>query len=532
MVSPGSSRPIQFLHRGQVVRVQDVAPTRTALEWLREQSRCTGTKEGCAEGDCGACTVLVAELDDNAHPHAQGVKLSAINSCLRFLPTLNGKALLTVEDLTGPAFTSAGPDSPHDTPLHPAQQAMVECHGSQCGFCTPGFVMSLVAAYEDHHSGARPCDRAALTDAVSGNLCRCTGYRPILAAGQHMVTLPQRRLDRRALREALLALRDDEASTFEYAGPSAAQPGRTDRFIAPRTVQALAQHRLQQPHMRLLAGATDVGLWVTKQLRDVGDLLYVGEVGELQRLEVQDRVLHIGAAVRLEAAWQALTSHWPTLHSVWKRFAGMSVRQAGTLVGNLANGSPIGDAAPALMALDARLLLRRGEAVRELPLSSFYLGYMKNALAEGEWVQAVVVPLPGPFNPRTHEHLQVYKLSKRHDSDISAVCAGIWVRLSDDQVAGARLAFGGMAATVQRAVRTEALLLGRPWNAATVEAARSALAEDFSPIDDLRASAAYRREAAGALLQRFWLQTRAEQPLQAHEVSVWEADPTVEPLAR
>ena len=230
-----------------------------------------------------------------------------------------------------------------------------------------------------------------------------------------------------------------------------------------------------------------------------------------------------GPAVRLEAAWQALASHWPTLQAVWKRFAGLSVRQAGTLVGNLANGSPIGDAAPALMALDARLRLRRGDALREVPLSSFYQGYMKNALTEGEWVQAVVVPLPQTAPPGRREAVEVYKLSKRHDSDISAVCAGLWVALEDETVVAARVAFGGMAATVQRAARTEALLLGQPWTQDTITAAQRGLAEDFTPIDDLRASAAYRREAAAALLQRFWLQTRAQQPLPPYAVSVWAA---------
>ena len=510
-------RPIQFLHRGQVVRVQDEAPTRTVLEWLRETSHCTGTKEGCAEGDCGACTVLVAELDDQAAPQAQGVRLSAVNSCLRFLPTLHGKALISVEDLTGTAFEG---DADAST-LHPAQQAMVACHGSQCGFCTPGFVMSLVAAYEDHHTHGAPCDRQALTDALSGNLCRCTGYRPIVAAGEQMLRLPKRTLNRADLAQTLRTLR--ESDTFAYAGPSAAQPGRTDRFIAPRTVRALSQQRLEHPHMRLLAGATDIGLWVTKQLRDVGDLLYVGGVAELQSVHIHEQAMHIGAAVRLEVAWRALNAHWPALHAVWKRFAGLSVRQAGTLVGNLANGSPIGDAAPALMALDARLLLRRAEVVREIPLSAFYLGYMRNALSEGEWVQAVVVPLPTAATPGWREHLRVYKLSKRHDSDISAVCAGLWVGIQDDRVVAARLAYGGMAATVQRATHAEAALLGQPWTQDTVRSAQAGLAQDFTPIDDLRASAGYRREAAAALLQRFWLHTRTENPLPDHEVSVWDA---------
>ncbi|MGA1288675.1 MAG: xanthine dehydrogenase small subunit, partial [Rubrivivax sp.] len=442
------TRPIRFVHRGQVREITDAAPTRTVLDWLREDVRCTGTKEGCGEGDCGACTVVVAEL---APPQAlpggggsDGLLLRPVNSCIRFLPTLDGKALLTVEDLGGPQA------------LHPVQQAMVDCHGSQCGFCTPGFVMSLAATYERHcAAGTRPT-RQQLADDLAGNLCRCTGYRPILDAGQRMFELPPRRIDAAALAPQLRALQ--AAPPRHDAAPHPAAGGRIDHFHAPRSAEALARLREERPQARLLAGSTDVGLWVTKQFRDLGEIVYLGDAQDLKHCGWVEgeaggapRVLRIAAAVPLEDAWTAISAHWPDLREVFLRFAGPPVRHAGTLVGNLANGSPIGDSAPVLMALDARLVLRRGEARRRLPLSDFYTDYMKNRLEPGEFIEAVEIPETAP-PAGALRHLRAFKISKRFDCDISALCAGLSLTLADDgRVLDARLAFGGMAAVVRRA---------------------------------------------------------------------------------
>lgn len=479
-----SHRPIRFFHQGQVVEAE-AAPTRTVLDWLREDRRCTGTKEGCAEGDCGACTVVVGELADDG-----ALSLKPVNACIRFLPTLDGKALFSVEDVA------------QGGALHPSQQAMVDCHGSQCGFCTPGFVMSLWSCYERHQqAGTRPT-RQQLADDLSGNLCRCTGYRPILDAGQKMFDADAVRLDRAPVVAALKALAEDMPL---------ARPG----FHAPRTLAEFAALREAHPEARVLAGSTDIGLWVNKQFRELPTLLYVGDVAELQRVEEHDCVLHIGAAATLEAAWSALAQRWPTLRDVWLRFASLPVRQAGTMGGNVANGSPIGDGAPVLIALGARLVLRRGEATRTLALEDFYLDYMKNALAPGEFVQAIEVPLAQPAQVRA------YKISKRFDSDISAVCAGLAIELDGGAVKAARLAFGGMAGIVKRAARAEAAIAGQPWTEATVAAAQAALAQDFTPLSDMRASAAYRLQVAQNLLQRLWLETRADDPLPEHAVSVF-----------
>ena len=495
-----STQPIRFFHRGQVVEVRDADPTRSVLNWLREDARCTGTKEGCNEGDCGACTVVIGSLPEQG----DALQLQTVNACIQFLPTLHGKALFTVEDLKQDAGAQA---------LHPVQQAMVDCHGSQCGFCTPGFVMSLWSTYEHHQAcGTRP-SRQQLADDLSGNLCRCTGYRPILDAGQRMFDLPVERLDSTPVVQALRQLQRE--GTFEYSAPGA------HRFYAPTSLDELATLREQLPGARLLAGSTDVGLWVNKQFRDPGDILYIGDVREMAQVQQQDGVLHIGAGASLEDAWTALVRRWPALTDVWLRFASPPIRHAGTMGGNVANGSPIGDSPPVLMALDAEIELRRGTRVRRMPLADFYLDYMKNQLEPGEFVQALRVPL----DAAPTRQVRAYKISKRFDCDISALCAGFSIDVRDGVVHDVRLAFGGMAATVRRAAQAEAALRGQPWSEASVTAAQQALARDFTPLTDMRASAAYRLQVAQNLLQRLWLETRANDALPPEATSVWSVMP-------
>ncbi len=500
-----TSRPIRFFHRGAVVEVDGAATTRTVLDWLREDARCTGTKEGCNEGDCGACTVVIGELPGAAHAGSPeivgGLRLTTANACIQFLPTLDGKALFTVEDLKADSLHPVNGDE-----LHPVQRAMVECDGSQCGFCTPGFVMSLWATYQHHGArGTRPT-RQQLADELSGNLCRCTGYRPILDAGERMFDLPAAPLDTAPARAALESLRSDE--TFRYAAADT-------ELVAPKTLEAFAAERLARPEARILAGSTDIGLWVNKMFRELPALLYIGNVDALKRVETRDGVLSIGAAASLEDGWRALVARWPTLADVWLRFAGVPLRHAGTMGGNVANGSPIGDSAPVLMALAATLVLRRGERVRRLPLADYYTGYMQSRLEPGEFVQAIEVPLADPAEVRA------YKISKRFDCDISALCAGLAIALDGGGVATARFAFGGMAATVKRAAQAEAAVLGQPWTETTLLAAQQALASDFAPLSDMRASAAYRLQVAQNLLRRLWLETRAEAPLAPAATSVW-----------
>ena len=510
---------ITFRLNGHVHEATTARPSETLLDYLRLRQGLTGTKEGCNEGDCGACTVVIGELAADG----EALDLQTVNACIQFLPTLHGKALFTVEDLKGQCGAPKRDPALHDKHavqrLHPVQQAMVDCHGSQCGFCTPGFVMSLWSTYEHHQAQGTQPTRQQLADDLSGNLCRCTGYRPILDAGQRMFDLPAVRLDTAPVVAALRTLRRE--GSFDYAAPLGA---RIDHFHAPRTLEQLAALRMEKPGARILAGSTDVGLWVNKQFRDLGDILFVGDVEDMKAVEVRGdgagAELYIGAGASLERAFAALVARVPSLADVWLRFASPPIRHAGTMGGNVANGSPIGDSPPVLMALDALIELRQGARVRRMPLADFYLDYMKNQLEPGEFVQGIAVPLAA-----MQRQVRAYKISKRFDCDISALCAGFAIALDGGVVTDVRLAFGGMAATVRRAALAEAALVGKPWTQASVNAARQALAQDFQPLSDIRASAGYRLQVAQNLLQRLWLETRADDALPTSATSVWSVMP-------
>jgi len=497
------SEPIRFYFQGKVHEVSNMAPTRTVLQHLREDLHCTGTKEGCAEGDCGACTVIIGSLDNGA------LTLKAVNACIQFAATLDGRALFSVEDI-----------QLVDGTLHPVQQALVECHGSQCGFCTPGFVMSLWAMYLEQNG--KPPSRCQIDNALSGNLCRCTGYRPIIDAARRMVELPPVPFDRAGLEAELTAIKRDAMAVYSNSNSAGGH-----RFFAPRTLDELVRVRADHPQALLLAGCTDVGLWVTKQLREIGDILYIGHVDALKTITQADGMIEIGAGATLDDAYRALGRHYPEqLAELWQRFASLPIRNAGTLGGNVANGSPIGDSMPWLIALGAELVLRGRSGARAMALEDFYLGYKRTDLRPGEFVQTVRVPMP-----RAGVQFRTYKLAKRFDQDISAVCAAFAFELdscsdSDSdgyRIVNARIAFGGMAATPQRAARTEAWLSGRQWSEATVRAAMAMLADDYAPVSDMRASDTYRMQAAQNLLRRFWFETRADQPLGAHEVNAFAA---------
>ena len=488
------TRPVRYLLDGELRSVEPGDPTRTVLQHLREDLGRTGTKEGCAEGDCGACTVVLAELD------GAGLRFRAVNACIQFLPTLDGRALLTVESLKHRVSGA----------LHPVQQAMADCHGSQCGFCTPGFVMSLHALYKTDPAPGRTC----INDALAGNLCRCTGYRPIVESAQAMHALGKAipaadqdwisapagsrskaaRKSEASLARALRALQGRGGFEIATGGPG--------EFHAPRSISALARLRQRFPAARLLAGGTDLGLWVTKQHRRLGPLLYLGNVSALRRIRVTPQRIDIGAAAALTDAFAVLEQHYPELREVLRRFASPPIRNAGTLGGNIANGSPIGDSMPPLIALGASVVLRKGGVRRTLALEDFYLAYQKTALAPGEFLERVRVP-----RRRRGLRLASYKISKRFDQDISALCAAFAIDLERGVIRSARIAFGGMAATPKRAAACEAALRGKVWSDAVCEQAAAALASDYTPISDMRASAAYRLKVAQNLLRKFRLET-------------------------
>jgi xanthine dehydrogenase small subunit len=484
---------VRFALDGDIVTLDDVDPTRTVLQYLREDLGRTGTKEGCAEGDCGACTVVVGELKNGS------VRFRAINSCIQFVPTLDGKELITVESLRS-----------DNGALHPVQQALVDCHGSQCGFCTPGFVMSLFALYK---SADRP-SRRDINDALAGNLCRCTGYRPIVDAGCRMYEYGD-----------TAGTKHEHWMNCSFSSPADGEPSASERemierlraiqrrgtlflargnrtYFAPSSLADLAALREAHPEARVLAGGTDVGLWVTKQQRELSTVIYIGNVTELQRIKATPDALNVGAAVSLTDAFAALVAHYPKLDEVCRRFASPPIRNAGTLGGNIANGSPIGDAMPALMALGATLTLRRGAHTRDLPLDAFYVAYQKTALEPGEFLERVNIPLRD-----ADTIVRSYKISKRFDQDISAVCAGYCLHVSAGVVRDARIAYGGVAATPKRAPHCERALIGKPWTDETVRAAMSVLDRDYTPLTDMRASAGYRRSITKNLLWRLFIET-------------------------
>ena len=472
---------LQFILDGQVRSVGAIDPTTTVLQWLRGAERRCGTKEGCAEGDCGACTVVLGEL---AGDPPEGVRLRAVNACLLLLPALDGKALFTVESLQaqGPA-------------LHPVQQALVDCHGSQCGFCTPGFVMSAFALYESERA---PPSRQRIDEVLAGNLCRCTGYRPIVdAVRQAYAAGTGAGADARtALAAALRGLAGGEPLDLAHGGK---------RFVAPRTLPALASFLVDHPGALLVAGGTDLGLWVTKEHRDLPLVVSVNEVPELRAIQATEVGLTLGAAVTYTDALPALSAYHADLGALVRRIGSTQIRNAGTLGGNLANASPIGDTPPALLALDATVTLRRGAEERELPLSTFFAGYRKTALRPGELLTRIHLPRGAPGRL-----FRVYKVSKRFDQDISAVCGAFALELEAGRVRSARVAYGGMAAVPVRSAAAEAALTGRPFDEATVEAAAAAVEAELSPISDMRASAAYRRRVAGNLLRKLWLESEGD----------------------
>ena len=438
--------------------MKDADPSATLLDWLREERGLCGTKEGCNEGDCGACTVMVTD--------GHGAK--PLNACILFLPQLNGKSVRTVEGAAGP-----------DGSLHPVQRAMIEHHGSQCGFCTPGFVMSMVTAHKD---GARDFD-----DRLAGNLCRCTGYAPIIRAAE-------------------AAANDPVPGWIAAEAPTDAKPLEN----MPTSSDALATLYAANPEAILVAGATDVGLWVTKGLRDLGQMIFLDACEDLKQIEITDDTVRIGAMVDMNRMRAAIAPLHPSYAEMIRRYASQQVRAAATVGGNIANGSPIGDNPPALIALGATLHLRMGGERRSLPLEDFFIDYGKQDRLPGEFVEAVSFP-------RQPDNLRVYKLSKRFDQDISAVLGAFNVRVEHGVVHSARIAFGGMAGVPKRASNVEAALLGQPWTPATITLAQAAFEQDFTPMSDMRASDAYRLDCARNMLLRYFADLAGE-PVNVLEV--------------
>jgi len=468
---------IQFLLNGENITERHLDPTMTVLQYLRERRMQIGAKEGCAEGDCGACTVVLNELIGGK------IRTRSVNTCILFMGTLDGKEICTIESL-------GTPDAPHEI-----QQLVAEKHGSQCGFCTPGIVMSLAAL----QAGGTPKTRESIDEALAGNLCRCTGYGPIIDAAMALKAVEEPKAGPNTNADKLAKLRHNDMvklNTKIY--------GEEKQLYIPKTLEQLADLTAEHPDATLLAGGTDIGLWVTKQHKTLNNIIYVGSVDALNTTQQTEDALHIGAGVKYADAIGQLGNLFPEMETVMRRIGGAQIRNLGTIGGNIANGSPIGDMPPLLIAAGAQLVLQSSSGERIIPLENYFIDYGKQDLRKGEFVKSIVVPKPG-----TDGHYFAYKISKRFESDISAVCMAMSFDLKNDICTNVRIAYGGMAAIPKRAPSAEKMLEGKDWSEANIRKAMTALASGFTPIDDMRASKGYRMQVAQNLILKAWLEDKS-----------------------
>ena len=472
---------IHFLLNDELVEIDQIDASDTLLDFLRLRKRLRGTKEGCAEGDCGACTVLVGRLLDGH------LVYETVNACIRFMASLDACHVVTIEHLRK-----------SDGTLHPVQQAMVDKHGSQCGFCTPGFVMSLYALWMQN---PEPSSTQVET-ALQGNLCRCTGYEAIVRAAMTAAThgKPEDDLlvvERQDVIEKLTKLND---------GNRVEVGGAESKAFIPASVQDLADLRKDHPESTIIAGSTDVGLWVTKHMKSISPAIFIGNLGDLQKIEASECFLKFGAGVTYTQAYPEICKYVPQLRELWMRIGGQQVRNMGTIGGNIANGSPIGDSPPALIALGAKVILRCGHETRAVPLEKFFIEYGNQNRETGDFLESIEVPVP-----QENELYAVYKVSKRLDEDISSVLGAFKVTLEGGQISDCIIAFGGMAGIPKRASAVEAALIGKPWTNDTIEAAIGKFETDYQPLSDWRASAQYRMLVAKNLLRRFYMEMSESQ---------------------
>jgi len=460
-----TSNTIKFIFENKIQEIRNPDPNETILNYIRLRLKKTGTKEGCAEGGCGACTVVIGELKKN------NIVYKAINSCIAFTTSLEGKQLLVVEDL----MLKNGS-------LHPVQSAMVNYHGSQCGFCTPGFVMSLFSMYKNNNS----YNEKTIEESLSGNLCRCTGYRPIIDAAKSLNNSKsdQFKKDKRKTITLLKKIRPKSISI----------KNQNKKYFAPRTINELKKIIKKYPNFDFFSGGTDISLIVTKQKKDLDSIIYLNSINELNYIKQNYKYIEVGATTSLRQFELFIKKYYSDFNIILKRYGSIQIRNVATMAGNIATASPIGDSLPLLLSLDASIVIESSNKRTILPLKNFFIGYRKTKLKKGQFIRSIRIPI------LKNNIFKAYKISKRIDDDISSVCASFNLAIVNKKIKSIKIAYGGMAAIPKRAIYCEKVLLNSNFSENIILKAQKSLEKDFQPINDMRASKDYRMEIAKNLL--------------------------------
>jgi len=477
-----SSNIISFVHSGKILEINNPDPNETLLNFVRTKLKKTGTKEGCAEGGCGACTVVLGELKDN------DINYKAVNSCITFLPILAGKQLILVEDLIS-----------KDNLLHPVQEAMVKCHGSQCGFCTPGFIMSLFSMFKNYSK----FKKELIKDSIAGNLCRCTGYKPIIKAAKSLQK--KNKIDHFAKnkKKTITLLK-------KIGNKSIAIYNKNKRYFAPRYVSELKKILKKNPKSKLLSGGTDLSLAVTKDRKDIESIIYMNSIKELNYINNNRKYIEVGATTSLSNFEIYIKKYYPDFNKILKRYGSIQIRNVATIAGNIATASPIGDNLPLLLALDSQVVLQGTKKSKILPINNFFVNYRETKLKEGQFIHSIRIPI---FNKNI---FKAYKISKRFDDDISSVCAAFNLLIENKKIKKIKIAYGGMAEIPKRAIYCERVLLNSSITKDVINKAKNALEKDFLPISDMRASGKYRKIIAKNLLEKCFLEINEKKIIGIH----------------
>ena len=467
------SDKVRFIFNNKICELKNPDPNQTILNFLRSNLKKTGTKEGCAEGGCGACTIVLGELNNN------DVNYKAVNACIAFVPILDGKQLLVVEDLVN-----------ENGDLHPVQKTMVNNHGSQCGFCTPGFVMSLFSMYKNNNS----YNVDLIKDSISGNLCRCTGYRPIIDAAKKLNLSNKKDHFFKNKKKIITLLKKIKKNSLEIKSEN-------KNYFAPKTLNELKKLIKKNPKSNLLSGGTDLSLKVTKERKDINSIIYLQSVKELDFIKVKKNQINVGACTPIIKFEKYIKKYYPDFNSILKRYGSVQIRNVGTIAGNIATASPIGDTLPLLLSLDAKIVLDGVKKI-EISLNDFFVGYRKTKLKKGQFIYSIKIPI------YKKNIFKAYKISKRFDDDISSVCGSFNLELKKNLIKKVKIAYGGMSEIPKRAINTEKILNNSNFSELNFFKAIKNLEKDFNPIDDMRASKEYRMEVAKNLLMKCYLEVK------------------------